>query len=491
MARHVSIIVLGSLALLAGLFGLAGCAAVGPDYKPPQPPALTNWAAGMGAGLSAASAGPGVLETWWTVFNDPVLSGLIARAQAGNLDLRQAQARAREARAQRGLAKSALFPTVSAGASASRARSSQEAGSGQTSDLYSSGFDASWEVDLFGGKRRALESASASWQAAEDSMQDVRVSLLAETALNYVEARSYQTLLSITQSNLSTRSETFDMTRWRHQAGLTTQLDADQANLSLQQVRAQIPALRTSLDQAQHRLAVLLGQPPGALKELLAQTMPVPVAAVGVAVGVPAELLRRRPDIRSAERKLAAQTAQIGVAKAARYPNLTLLGSVGLESLEYGNLYTAGARTAQAAAKSAWTLFDGGSVRQNIRVQTARQEQALAFYESAVLTALKEVENALCAFANEQVRRGSLEEAARAGQSAFELARDQYASGLVSFQTVLDTQQSLLSAQDQLAGSQAQTASELIRLYKALGGGWTPQAALERPAPQPASHSPP
>ncbi|MBN2508389.1 MAG: efflux transporter outer membrane subunit [Verrucomicrobia bacterium] len=466
-----------TILLLSGLGGLAGCIRVGPDYAPPRAAAPAAWSSPAGGGVSAAPADADLLARWWMVFEDPVLSDLIDRARAGNLDLRQAEARVREARAQRGMARAGLFPSLGASASASRARSSEEAGGGATSEFYAAGFDASWELDVFGGKRRSLEAATAGWQAAEESLRDVLVSLLAEVALNYVEIREYQELVSITESNVLTRHETHDITRWRHEAGLTTQLDVDQARLSLEQARAQVPTLRVGLQQAKHRLAVLAGQPPGALNAQLAQPQPVPGTPPEVAVGVPADLLRRRPDVRRAERALAAQTAQIGVAKAALYPSFSLLGSIGLESLESASLFTAGARAAQGAAKAAWTLFDGGSIRQNIRVQTARQEEALSAYEAAVLAALRDVEDALVAYAGEQIRQRSLAEAVSAGRSAFELARDQYSSGLVSFQAVLDTQQALLSAQDQLAASRAKVTSNLIRLYKGLGGGWTPVSA--------------
>lgn len=457
-----------------GLLAWSGCTTVGPNYHAPQTATPTNWTSELQAGLSGAPADTNRLAEWWTVFNDPTLSTLIERARAGNLDLRQAESRVREARAQRGITKSAVFPTLGAGASASRSIASKQAGNGQSSDYFTTGLDASWELDLFGGKRRALESATASWQAAEESLGDVLVSLLAEVALNYVEIRSYQQLLSITESNVLTRTETCDMTRWRHESGLTTQLDEDQARQSLASARAQIPSLRTSLEQAKYRLAVLLGQAPGAINDLLAEASPVPGTPSEVAVGMPADLLRRRPDVRAAERQLAAQTAQIGVAKARLYPNLSLSGTLGLESLEYANLYSASARAAQGLAKTAWTIFDGGSIRQNIKLQTAKQEEALSYYENTVLVALKDVESALVAYANEQSRRNSLAEAVKAGRSAFELARAQYTSGLVSFQTVLDTQQSLLSVEDQFAASQATVASNLISLYKALGGGWTP-----------------
>ncbi len=465
-----------TILVLGGLLGLVGCTTVGPDYKSPVTSTPTDWTSALSGGLSTGTTDTNLLAQWWRVFEDPVLSDLIERARSGNLNLRQAEARLRQARAQRGVVKAALLPGVGANASASRSRSSEEAGSGSTTEFYSAGFDASWELDLFGGKRRALESANASMQAAEESLRDVLVSLVAEVALNYVEVRSYQELVSITESNVATQIETYDITRWRHEAGLTTQLDVDQARLSLEQARALVPTLRTSLEQAKYRLGVLLGRPPGVLNGLLAEPKPVPAIPVEIAVGLPADLLRRRPDVRYAERNLAAQTAQIGVAKAQLYPSFTLLGSIGLESIESANLFSASARVAQGAARAAWTLFGGGSIRQNIEIQTARQAEALSYYEATVLNAFKDVENALVAYANERLRLQSLREAVKSGQSAFDLARDQYTSGLVSFQTVLDTQRSLLSAQDQLAVSRANLAFNLISLYKGLGGGWAPSS---------------
>lgn len=479
-------VVAGLPAIVWVLLG-AGCNSVGPDYKPPEMAMPAAWTTSLENGSETAAANTNVLQRWWGVFHDPVLSELIERARAGNLDLRQAEARVRQARAQRGMAKADLFPVIGGNASASRSRSSEEAGSGSTSVFYSAGFDASWELDIFGEKRRALESATASQQAAEESFRDVLISLFAEVAVNYVEARSCQQLISITESNVLTRSETHDITRWRREAGLTTTLDEDQARMSLEQARAQVPLLSTRLEQAKYRLALLLGQHPGALKPLMTEARPVPSAPVEAAVGLPAELLRRRPDIRNAERLLAAQTAQIGVARAALYPKFSLLGSVGLESLEFGNLFTAGARTARGAAQSAWTLFQGGGIRRNIELQTARQEEALSFYEQTVLAALNDVENSLVACVNEQARQRSLEQAVVAGQSAFALARDEYSSGIADFQVVLDTQQSLLIIQDQLAASQANAASHLISLYKSLGGGWsadTPGSAAPESPPQ-------
>ena len=368
----------------------------------------------------------------------------------------------------------ALFPTLSATDSASRTRSSKAAGGGGTANNFGNGFDASWELDVFGGKRRSLESATATMESSEEDLRDTLVSLYAEVAVDYVEIRSYQTQLAIVEASVASQSETYEIVRWRHEAGLITQLDEDQARLSLEQTRAEIPTLRSNLEQTKHNLAILLGQSPGMLRTLLAAAKPIPVPPSEVAVGVPANALRQRPDVRSAERKLAAQTAQIGVAEANRYPTFTLNGSIGLESLMLGNLYTASARTAQIAANATWKFFDGGKIRENIKKQVALQEEVLCDYESAVLTALKDVENAMVAYANQQTRRRALTEAVRAGQSALELARHQYFAGLIDFEIVLTTQRSLLSAQRELVISDATVTSSLVSLYKALGGGWTP-----------------
>jgi len=467
----------GVLLLAAGLLLAGGCVSVGPNYIQPQPSIPTNWNSTLSAGVTVAPATPEKLSRWWEQLNDPILSDLMERARAGNLDVRQAEASLRAARAQRGIASAALFPTMQAVAGASHSYGNTESFSGTDADLFSNGFDASWEMDIFGKNRRSLEAATATLQASQEDLSDELVSLFSEVAINYVEARAYQLVITITESNLAVRAENCDITRWRHEAGLTTQRDVDQAKLSLEQVRAQLPALKTSLEKAKHRLAVLIGRPPGHLKELLAEARPIPVPPKNIAIGVPAEMLRRRPDIRSAERQLAAQTAQIGVAQAARYPSFSLTGSIGLESLAFSSLYSSGAKTAAGAASAAWTLFDGGSLRQAVNVQTALQEKALGLYEATVLTALEDVENALVAYANELERCQALEAAVRAGQSAYRLAQQQYMSGLIDFQTVLDTQQTLLDVQDDLVDSQAEITADVIRLYKAIGGGWTPQLA--------------
>ena len=312
------------------------------------------------------------------------------------------------------------------------------------------------------------------------------MSLTAEVALNYVEARSFQARFAVANASLATLSETWQIARWRREAGLTTQLDEDQAKLNLEQTRAQLPVLLTGREQAKNRLAVLLGRQSGTLAELEAAAA-IPSSPPEVAVGVPAEVLRQRPDIRRAERQLAAATAQVGVATAARYPNFSLTGTLGLQALSAPSLLQSSAGMFALGSNAAWTLFDAGRIRQNIEIQNALQEQALIRYEAAVLDALRDVENALVAYAEEQNRRQALKEAVHAAQSAARLAGNQYAAGLIDFLTVLDSQRSTLSLQDQLIQSEAAVTANLTRLYKALGGGWntvapdTPAAAFSAP----------
>ncbi len=426
----------------------------------------------MGGGLNAQED-PQTLSKWWTTLKDPVLSGLIQRAVYGNLDLKKARARIREARARRGIAKSALFPTVDASSSAVRSRSSEDRGMGQTDTLYSAGLDASWELDIFGGVRRSVETADANIEAAQEGLRDVLVSLLAEVALNYIDVRAYQARLTVAESNLGSQNETLQLTQWRYEAGLSDRLDVEQAHYNLENTQSQIPPLRTGAEQAMNRIAVLLGEEPGTVHKELETYTAIPAIPLQVAVGVPADLLRRRPDVRQTERDLAAQTAKIGVATADLYPKFTLNGSIGLEAFSLGNLFTSGSRTFSAGPSVTWRVFDAGAIRQNIEVQSALQEQYLITYEAAVLNALKEVENAVVAYGEEQNRRESLREATGAAQRAVDLAQLKYQAGLSDFLNVLIAQRSLISFQDQLVQSDGTVVSNLVRLYKALGGGWT------------------
>ena len=438
----------------------------------------------MNEGLNPAPLADESLAQWWTTLHDPVLESLIQRAIQGNLDLRRAEAAVREARARRGIANTERFPTVTASALAGFSRGSNRMGTAADLGLFSTRFDAGWELDVFGRVRRSIEVADANLEASQEFVRDVLVSLLAEVAINYVEVRQFQTQLTIAEDNLRMQEDSLRLARERYNAGLTARLDVEQAEYSVAGSRSRIPTLRINMEQAKNRLAVLVGANPGVLSGELAVAGRIPVGPAQMAVGVPADMLRRRPDVRRAERVLAARTAAVGVATAARYPQFFLAGSIGYEAITKGNPLSLGNLIGSMAASALYTVFDAGRIRQGIEVQNALQEQALTDYESSILFALEEVENALVAYADEQVRRRSLVEASDAAARAVETVRSNYAAGLVDFLPVLETQRSLLSFQDQLAQSDAAVTSDLIRLYKALGGGWTPMAPQAAPQPQ-------
>ncbi|MFA5081589.1 MAG: efflux transporter outer membrane subunit [Hydrogenophilaceae bacterium] len=458
------------LAAALVLLALSGCAAVGPDYRAPETAAPAQWQAAHDGGRRDAE----ILARWWRQFADPVLDGLIADALAVNTDLATAQAKLREARARRDLAKAGLAPSVTLSGSASRSRSSGETGSGATHNLFSTGFDASWEPDLFGGARRGLEAAEADLQAGAEGLHDTRVSLVAEVASNYLELRSNEQRLAIAEASLAAQSETYDLTRWRQQAGLVSELDAAQALTALEQTRSGLPGLRTAITGARHRLATLLGRAPAELDARLAATGVIPLAPNAVATGIPADTLRQRPDVRAAERRLAAQTARLGEAEAARYPSFRLTGSLGLDALALNRLFGGNAGSGSLLAGITAPIFDAGRIRSNIAVQDAVLEQSRLAYRSAVLAALEEVENALAGLANLGQQHEQLSRAAASARATLALARNRYAAGLADFQAVLDSQRTQLNLEDQLASATGAYGNAQIRLYKALGGGWTP-----------------
>lgn len=465
-----------STAALAGLSALllAGCAAR-LKYKPPASPQLAGtrqWKTTLAGGATAKPADDQALARWWASLGDPVLESLEERAVKGNLNLRKAEARVRQARAQRDAVRTERMPSVNASGGAAGSRTSTRAG-GELGQSYSAALDASWEPDFFGRIRGSIEAYEADLGAAQEDLRDVLVSLTAEVALNYVDVRSYQAQLAITKANLAAQQETYELTKARYQSGLATQLDAEQARLAVESTRAGIPSLETSLQKAANNLAVLLGEQPGAVDAELAAVKPVPVIPAEIAVGVPADLLRRRPDIRGAERQVAAQTARLGVAMADLKPTFALSGKLSLNSSTILNLLTPSVLAGNLAGSIQQTVFHRGRIREQIKVQNAVLDQTLASYEDAVLGALQDVEDALTAFAKEQVRRKSLAEAEVAAGRAMTMSRTLYAAGLKDFLTVLEAQRSLLSLQNQLAQSDSTITANLIRLYKALGGGWS------------------
>lgn len=453
---------------------LAGCT-VGPNYVPPEPNAPGAWHSEIRNGLAARPGDPNMLATWWTTLGDPNLSRLIERAIANNLDLKVAQTRVRQSRASLGISRAGLFPSLNGSASNTWTHSGGHNGTGH-SESYSGSFDSSWELDLFGGTRRSIEAAEADLQASWEDRNDTLVSLLSDVALSYVEVRTYQTRLAATETSLAAQEQTYQLTSWRSEAGLSDELAVYQARYNLDSTRSQVPSLRAGMDAAMNRLAVLLGEQPGRLHEELAAPGRVPVGPKDVAVGVPADALRQRPDVRRAERDLAAQTARIGATTADLYPKFSLTGSIGVRAPALVNNTTL---TTSGGPQATWAIFDGGAVRQNIELQSVLQERYLLQYESAILTALEEAENAMVSYMNEQQRRQSLQNATQAARTAADLAQYEYEGGLTDFSNVLDAQRSLLSFQDQLAQSEGTVTSDLIRLYKALGGGWNSPAASE------------
>jgi NodT family efflux transporter outer membrane factor (OMF) lipoprotein len=453
---------------------------VGPDYKRVEPDAPKIWRAEMTGGLTAGPPDPISLAGWWKTLNDEGLSSLMERAVNGNLDLLEARARVREARALRGVSRAEFFPTLDVEVSAARGLTSENVGVGRDTELYQAGFDAGWELDIFGGIRRRVEASQAELEAELAGMNDVLVSLMAEVALNYIEVRTFQARIAVAEANIKVQEETYSLNLSGYEAGIIDELPVQQSLYNLENTRSLVPSLEEGLSAAKNRLAVLIGEHPGSLSQELAGSGPVPVPPVSVAVGVPADTLRQRPDIRQAERILASQTARIGSATAELYPSFTLSGTFGVESIATGNLFDWASRTWSFGSSALMKLFRSGAIRQNIEVEDARLEQALIQYRSAVLGALEEVENALVAYAKEQSRRDLLKSAVSAAQLAYELAKDRYLAGLVDFNNVLDALRALQVFQDDLAQSEGAVTSNLVRLYKALGGGWEYSAAYEK-----------
>ena len=490
-----------SILPVLALLCLAGCK-VGPDFIPPQsnvPPLFIHTGDEGFGGPSVLNAAKPLDADWWKLFGDPALDALIQRAAAGNLDVKLASARLREARAQRGVIAAEDYPQVNLNAKADRSRQSPNSfqtfsggGGGEARNLFQVGFDANWELDFFGRISRNVEAASADIQSAEEDRRDVLVTLVSEVARNYVELRGFQQRLDIARRNIQLQQETLDIAASRLKAGLTNDLDVAQAESSLSGARSTVPPLDRSVQAALHRLGVLLGQQPTALSVELAQSAAIPAVPPEVPVGLPSELLRRRPDIRRAERGLAASTARIGVATAELYPRFSLTGSFGFAADKVPTLPDASSRFWSFGPAVKWPVLDWGRIRANINVQDARAEQALIQYERAVLTSFEDVENALTSYTREQSRRRILAEALASNQRAFDLASEQYRSGITDFQRVLDSQRTLFASQDSLSDSDRTVSSNLVAVYKALGGGWEPFAPIAEtspaPRPSPSSH---
>lgn len=453
---------------------LQGCASVSPQrpaFVAVEVPA--EWSVSGAAVATGASS----LAQWWTRLGDPLLTDLVDRALLANTSVTSAQAALRQARALREVSAAGLLPAVTGSASAQRSK-----GRNGTGNDFQVGLDANWEIDVFGVNRSALNAAEATARASAASLGDVQVSMAAEVALAYIALRSAQARLAIAGANLASQQETLQLTQWRLQAGLVTSLEVEQARAATEQTSAQLPALQTGIEQARHALAVLTGRPPAALSVELAAAVPVPQPADDLALSIPAETLRQRPDVRAAEHQVAAAAARADQADAARWPSFRLGGSLGLNALTLGSL-TSGASVVNAlVAGVSMPVFDGGAARAQLGAQEAALDQARVAYRAAVLTALKDVEDALVALRGDRERLRHLEQAAEAAGNAALLARQRYGSGLVDFQTVLETQRTQLSTQDGVAGAAADISADHVRLYKALGGGWLPDRSDSTPS---------
>jgi len=468
-----------SLVLLA--CSLLPACAVGPDYVRPEPPLPGAWHTAAGAVQTAPGASVG---RWWDAFGDPELSSLVARAAAANLDLREAVARVAEAQALYGAVASARFPSLDAEGDAFRQRQSVNAlfPGGDEGSLYQIGVSASWEVDLFGRVRRSVEAADATVEASEDDRRAVLVAVLAEVARAYVDARTLQRRLAVARENLESQGQIVELTRIRFEGGIASSLDVAQAESVLAATRTAIPPFEAALAQQFNRLSVLLGQNPGGVATELAPPAPIPDPPAELTVALPADVVRQRPDVRRAERELAAQTARIGVAAADLYPRLTLLGTFGFDATQVADLFQGPSRSYSVGPSLRWNVFDAGRIRSLIRTEEARTAQALARYEQTILLAFEEVENALVAFARLRDEQQATGDAIRAATTSLDLSTALYKDGLVDFQNVLDAQRTVLQFQDQLARVDGGIVQSLVQLYRSLGGGWS---ALEPPVDDP------
>jgi NodT family efflux transporter outer membrane factor (OMF) lipoprotein len=466
------------LKLVVSVVALATACKVGPDYEKPSPlpndqPLPDAW---HNAAVLGVSSGEADLQTWWTVLGDQTLEELLQRAALENLSLRQAIARIAEARAFVGVARGERMPVVDATGNVNVGQQSEATlpvvlpGATDATTLLSIGVDAAWEMDIFGKFARNIESTEAGFEGSVEDYRDVLVSLLAEVALAYVDVRAFQRRIELARANVEAQRESLQLTRDRFDAGLTSALDVAQAESNLGDTESTIPRLEQSLEFALNRLAVLVAVAPGSLHQDLAAGAGVPATPSSIAVGIPANVMRQRPDIRAAERFLAAQTAQIGVATADLYPRFSLRGFF---TFNWGNVGDESTGTGWSLIPGfSWNLFDRGRIRARVQVEEARTQQAFLAYEQTVLVALEDVENAMVAYFKEQERRDRLTEAVDAAERSVELVRTQYLSGLTNFQNVLDSQRSLFRFQDQLAESEGLTVQNLILLYRSLGGGW-------------------
>jgi len=470
---HPRTLVFAALAL-----SLMGCE-VGPDYQPPETSAPSSW---VSEETNQASLKAEIDQTWWKTFNDPILSKLIEEAAADNLDLKIAEARIAEARAGVSSASAALLPSGDVKGTATREGNQiafpNSAGSPFGSllhkpfNIFETGFDASWELDLFGGNRRAEEAAEAQMQASEASRNDVRVSLLAEVARTYISIRAAQAQVKIAQDIIAADQKTLDIANERFQAGEAPRLDVTQAKAQLAQVQTKLPDLRSQLTQAEYNLDVLLGKQPGQAHKIVASLAPIPVSDNNIVLAAPAKVIAQRPDISVAERKLAAATAQQGVAVAKFFPDISLTGFFGALNTSASKLLTGGSQSWMAGSSVIWPILSFGTLSANLDAANAQQQEAMATYQKTILGALSDVERSLTAYNEKEQFLQSSQSEIEEDKHAREIAEERYQSGLTSRLDVLDADRTLYDAQNRLIEARAEASQDLIALYKSLGGGW-------------------
>ena len=473
-----------ALMLLLCLGASSGCA-VGPDFKPPEMAVPAGWAGPPP--LPAVTPAENDLACWWTVFDDKMLASVIQQAVESNLDLKFAEARIRQARAARGVAESFLGPTLDATGFYQRSETSiaPATDTGRlggdtvrvTTNQYFAGFDAAWELDIFGGVRRSVEAADADLQASVEARRDVLVTLTAEVARNYIDLRAFQQRIAIAKQNLEAQKHSARLTRQRFEGGFASGLDVANAEAQVATTAAVIPLLEASARQTIYSLSVLLGRAPAALVQELAPALTIPTAPPSAPMGVPSDLLRRRPDIRQAESAVHSATARIGVSEADLFPRFTISGSIGLKASDFGSWIDWSSRLWNIGPSVTWRVFDMGRVRSGIAQQEALQEQSVIAYQKTVLTALQEVEGALISLSKEQEHRKALVEAVAYNEKAVDLSIKLYTEGQTDFLNVLQAQRALFLTQDALTQSTQTISTNLVALYKALGGGWDMQDA--------------
>ncbi len=462
-----------ALTLLCLASWLGGCAMIGPDYQPPAAPTASAWIESAEPEIESQSADYGA---WWTIFDDPVLDRLVDSAYEQNLSLRIAGLRVLEAQARRGIAVGNLFPQSQQAFGAYTRQSLSENIANVPPNTgfgtWQAGFDAAWELDFWGRFRRGIESADAALLSSVASYDDVLVSLVAEVARTYVQLRVLEERLAVARENVKIQRRSFEIADAKFRHGKVTELDAAQARSLLAGTESTIPVLEAGVRQTKYGLSVLLGLPPQDLREILVGPPAIPSATAEVAVGIPAELLRRRPDVRRAERDLAAQSAQIGIAEADLYPSFFLVGDISLSSEDIASLFAGDSFGAFGGPSFQWPILNYGRIRNNVRVQDARFQQLEVAYENTVLLAQQEVESAIAAYAGALRQVKSLADSVDAARRSVHLSNLQYREGTVDYIRVLNAQQVLLGQQDLLVDARGSAALDLVAIYKALGGGW-------------------